>query len=260
MISAIDFLEDECISLARYWGLAPKYGICMDIVVTNTTAFEIVISAGQKAKRKFSQKDLDPGSRNNLVPDISHLTGEGKIENILLRKTKGGGGYCACFRPTEASNLSQIFEFVLITWKSYKIYPIHRPWGRGMIGISFHLKLSSKKLKWTNTRIYYKYLRPFLFVGDWFDPAAQSEFRIRYPYRFHCVESRVEYCLALVQGPISRSIWQLKLSFSIEKAWLHLLGQLNKGAKRKSIPYLKAGGKESKLKGRIDFSVQRELV
>ncbi|XP_008459909.1 coiled-coil domain-containing protein SCD2 [Cucumis melo] len=78
--------------LARYWGLAAKYGICMDIAVTKyehwsslaPLPFEIVISAGQKAKEEFSQKgDLDPESRSNLVPDISDLTGEGNIESML---------------------------------------------------------------------------------------------------------------------------------------------------------------------------------
>ncbi|KAG7025228.1 Coiled-coil domain-containing protein SCD2 [Cucurbita argyrosperma subsp. argyrosperma] len=89
--------------LARYWGLAAKYGICLDIAVTKyelwsslaPLPFEIVISAGQKAKEEFSQKgkflfvpftapgDLDTEKRSTLVPDISDLTGEGNIESML---------------------------------------------------------------------------------------------------------------------------------------------------------------------------------
>ncbi|XP_023005108.1 coiled-coil domain-containing protein SCD2-like isoform X2 [Cucurbita maxima] len=80
--------------LARYWGLAAKYGICLDIAVTKyehwsslaPLPFEIVISAGQKAKEEFSQKapgDLDTEQRSTLVPDISDLTGEGNIESML---------------------------------------------------------------------------------------------------------------------------------------------------------------------------------
>ncbi|XP_022991989.1 coiled-coil domain-containing protein SCD2-like isoform X2 [Cucurbita maxima] len=78
--------------LARYWGLAAKYGICMDIAVTKyehwsslaPLPFEIVISAGQKAKEEFSQKGyLDPEKRSHFVPDISDLTGEGNIESML---------------------------------------------------------------------------------------------------------------------------------------------------------------------------------
>ncbi|XP_022148903.1 coiled-coil domain-containing protein SCD2 isoform X2 [Momordica charantia] len=78
--------------LARYWGLAAKYGICMDIAMTKyehwsslaPLPFEIVISAGQKAKEEFSQQgDLDPEKRSGFVPDISDLTGEGNIESML---------------------------------------------------------------------------------------------------------------------------------------------------------------------------------
>ncbi|TYK21538.1 coiled-coil domain-containing protein SCD2 [Cucumis melo var. makuwa] len=114
-----------------------------------TTAFEIVISAGQKAKRKFSQKDLDPGSRNNLVPDISHLTGEGKIENML--SVEMGLKELAFLKVEEA---------IVLAFAQLR-HPISlRP--RDLRKDYAMKDLSMEK------------------VGDWFDPAAQSEFRIRY--------------------------------------------------------------------------------
>ncbi|TYH31288.1 hypothetical protein ES288_A01G161600v1, partial [Gossypium darwinii] len=71
--------------LARYWGLAVRYGICADIAVSKheywsslaPLPFEVVVSAGQKAKEEFSEKGY------KLVEDLSDLTGEGNIESML---------------------------------------------------------------------------------------------------------------------------------------------------------------------------------
>ncbi|KAF3430920.1 hypothetical protein FNV43_RR25650 [Rhamnella rubrinervis] len=78
--------------LARYWGLAAKYGICADIAVTKyehwsslaPLPFEVVLSAGQKAKEECWEKgDGDPEKRSKLVQDLNDLTGEGNIESML---------------------------------------------------------------------------------------------------------------------------------------------------------------------------------
>ncbi|XP_062110709.1 coiled-coil domain-containing protein SCD2-like isoform X2 [Humulus lupulus] len=78
--------------LARYWGLASKYGICADIAVTKyehwsslaPLPFEIVVSAGQKAKEESREKGGDdPEKRSKLVQDLNDLTGEGNIESML---------------------------------------------------------------------------------------------------------------------------------------------------------------------------------
>ncbi|KAM7269081.1 hypothetical protein ACFE04_024578 [Oxalis oulophora] len=78
--------------LARYWGLAAKYGICADIAVSKyeywsslaPLPFEIVISAGQKAKEEFREKgEVGIEHRSKLVLDLSDLTGEGNIESML---------------------------------------------------------------------------------------------------------------------------------------------------------------------------------
>ncbi|PRQ39793.1 hypothetical protein RchiOBHm_Chr4g0429091 [Rosa chinensis] len=78
--------------LARNWGLAAKYGICADIAVSKyehwsslaPLPFEVVVSAGQKAKEESWEKaDDDPDKRNNLVQDLNDLTGEGNIESML---------------------------------------------------------------------------------------------------------------------------------------------------------------------------------
>lgn len=78
--------------LARYWGLAVKHGICADIAVSKyehwsslaPLPFEIVISAGQKAKEESRKKGGDdPEKRSKLVLDLSDLTGEGNIESML---------------------------------------------------------------------------------------------------------------------------------------------------------------------------------
>ncbi|KAL9424305.1 hypothetical protein AB3S75_036232 [Citrus x aurantiifolia] len=78
--------------LARYWGLAAKYGICADVAVSKyeywsslaPLPFEVVISAGQKAKEECWEKgDDDNEKRSKLVVDINDLTGEGNIESML---------------------------------------------------------------------------------------------------------------------------------------------------------------------------------
>ncbi|KAI4343444.1 hypothetical protein L6164_010791 [Bauhinia variegata] len=78
--------------LARYWGLAAKYGICADIAVSKSEhwsslaplPFEVVLSAGQKAKEECWQKGDDgPEKRSTLVQDLNDLTGEGNIESML---------------------------------------------------------------------------------------------------------------------------------------------------------------------------------
>ncbi|CAH9129685.1 unnamed protein product [Cuscuta epithymum] len=78
--------------LARYWGLAAQYGICVDIAVTKheywssfaPLPFEIVLSAGQKAKEEYSQTGDDNPERGKHVQDLSDLTGESNIETMLL--------------------------------------------------------------------------------------------------------------------------------------------------------------------------------
>ncbi|XP_010682658.2 coiled-coil domain-containing protein SCD2 isoform X2 [Beta vulgaris subsp. vulgaris] len=78
--------------LARYWGLAAQLGICSDIATSKyehwssfaPLPFEVVISAGQKAKEKSWEKDgEDSESKNKLNQDLNDFTGEGNIENML---------------------------------------------------------------------------------------------------------------------------------------------------------------------------------
>ncbi|XP_058000626.1 coiled-coil domain-containing protein SCD2 isoform X2 [Hevea brasiliensis] len=78
--------------LARYWGLAAKYGICADVAVSKheywsslaPLPFEVVVSAGQKAKEECWEKgDDDNEKRSKLAVDLSDLTGEGNIESML---------------------------------------------------------------------------------------------------------------------------------------------------------------------------------
>ncbi|EOA19674.1 hypothetical protein CARUB_v10003326mg [Capsella rubella] len=78
--------------LARYWGLATRYGICSDIATSKyeywsslaPLPFEIVLSAGQKAKEESWEKDSEENEkRSQLVQDINDLTGEGNIESML---------------------------------------------------------------------------------------------------------------------------------------------------------------------------------
>ncbi|XP_061339871.1 coiled-coil domain-containing protein SCD2-like isoform X2 [Gastrolobium bilobum] len=77
--------------LARYWGLAVKHGICADIAQSKyehwsslaPLPFEVVISAGQKAKEESWNKSADGPDRSKLVRDLNDLTGEGNIESML---------------------------------------------------------------------------------------------------------------------------------------------------------------------------------
>ncbi|CAK9327255.1 unnamed protein product [Citrullus colocynthis] len=75
--------------LARYWGLAVQYGICADIAISKheywsslaPLPFEVVISAGQKAKEEpEGRNDQD---RSKLIQDLNDLSGEGNIESML---------------------------------------------------------------------------------------------------------------------------------------------------------------------------------
>ncbi|XP_057423016.1 coiled-coil domain-containing protein SCD2-like isoform X2 [Lotus japonicus] len=77
--------------LARYWGLAVKHGICADISQSKhehwsslaPLPFELVISAGQKAKEESWNKSADGPDRSKLVRDLNDLAGEGNIESML---------------------------------------------------------------------------------------------------------------------------------------------------------------------------------
>ncbi|KAL5760301.1 hypothetical protein ACOSP7_018814 [Xanthoceras sorbifolium] len=77
--------------LARYWGLAANYGICADVAVSKyeywsslaPLPFEVVISAGQKAKEQCWEKGDDDNEKRSVVLDVSDLTGEGNIESML---------------------------------------------------------------------------------------------------------------------------------------------------------------------------------
>ncbi|KAF5449248.1 hypothetical protein F2P56_029716 [Juglans regia] len=77
--------------LARYWGLAAKYGICADIAMSKyehwsslaPLPFEIVLSAGQKAKEEGWEKGNDDPEKRSKVQDFNDLTGEGNIESML---------------------------------------------------------------------------------------------------------------------------------------------------------------------------------
>ncbi|XP_059441289.1 coiled-coil domain-containing protein SCD2-like isoform X2 [Corylus avellana] len=77
--------------LARYWGLAVQHGICADIAASKhehwsslaPLPFEVVISAGQKAKEESLHRGGNDPDRSKPVRDISDLTGEGNIESML---------------------------------------------------------------------------------------------------------------------------------------------------------------------------------
>ncbi|KAG6708962.1 hypothetical protein I3842_06G108600 [Carya illinoinensis] len=77
--------------LARYWGLAAKYGVCADIAMSKyehwsslaPLPFEIVLSAGQKAKEEGWEKGDDDPEKRSQVQDFNDLTGEGNIESML---------------------------------------------------------------------------------------------------------------------------------------------------------------------------------
>ncbi|XVE56503.1 hypothetical protein DITRI_Ditri04bG0015600 [Diplodiscus trichospermus] len=77
--------------LARYWGLAVQHGICADIAVSKheywsalaPLPFEVVVSAGQKAKEEAWDRGGGDPDRSKLARDLSDLTGEGNIESML---------------------------------------------------------------------------------------------------------------------------------------------------------------------------------
>ncbi|MED6223032.1 scaffold protein Scd2 [Stylosanthes scabra] len=72
--------------LARYWSLAVEHGICSDVAISKheywsslaPLPFEVVISAGQKAKEESWNKN-----RSKPLRDLSDLAGEGNIESML---------------------------------------------------------------------------------------------------------------------------------------------------------------------------------
>uniref|UniRef100_A0A803L1G4 Coiled-coil domain-containing protein SCD2 n=1 Tax=Chenopodium quinoa TaxID=63459 RepID=A0A803L1G4_CHEQI len=78
--------------LARYWGLAAQIGICADIATSKyehwsslaPLPFELVISAGQKAKEESWEKGgEDSENKSRLNQDFNDLTGDGNIESML---------------------------------------------------------------------------------------------------------------------------------------------------------------------------------
>ncbi|XP_031478095.1 coiled-coil domain-containing protein SCD2-like isoform X2 [Nymphaea colorata] len=78
--------------LSRYWSLAVKYGIHAEVAGRKhehwsslaPLPFEVVLSAGQKAKEdSWSQGNDDPEKRAKRVRDLNDLTGEGNIESML---------------------------------------------------------------------------------------------------------------------------------------------------------------------------------
>lgn len=94
MILTQNEMEDVVLKrcwLARYWGLATQFGICADIAASKheywssfaPLPFELVISAGQKAKEECLEKGDDNPERGKLVQDLNDLTGEGNIESML---------------------------------------------------------------------------------------------------------------------------------------------------------------------------------
>ncbi|KAK6920454.1 hypothetical protein RJ641_014132 [Dillenia turbinata] len=76
--------------LARYWGLAVRYGICADIAVLKhehwsslaPLPFEVVVSAGQKAKEE-AWNGNESNKRERLAREQSDLMGDGNIESML---------------------------------------------------------------------------------------------------------------------------------------------------------------------------------
>ncbi|KAF5743657.1 hypothetical protein HS088_TW08G00242 [Tripterygium wilfordii] len=77
--------------LARYWSLAVQHGICADIAISKhehwsalaPLPFEVVISAGQKAKEESWDRGGGDPDRSKLARDLNDLTGEGNIESML---------------------------------------------------------------------------------------------------------------------------------------------------------------------------------
>lgn len=94
MILTQNEMEDVVLKrcwLARYWGLATQFGICADIAASKheywssfaPLPFELVMSAGQKAKEECLEKGDDNPERGKVVQDLNDLTGEGNIESML---------------------------------------------------------------------------------------------------------------------------------------------------------------------------------
>ncbi|KAH9705611.1 coiled-coil domain-containing protein SCD2 [Citrus sinensis] len=77
--------------LARYWGLAVQHGTCADIAVSKhelwsalaPLPFEVVISAGQKAREESWERASGDPDRSKHARELSDLTGEGNIETML---------------------------------------------------------------------------------------------------------------------------------------------------------------------------------
>ncbi|CAO2829667.1 unnamed protein product [Amaranthus hypochondriacus] len=78
--------------LAFYWGLAAHLGICADIATSKyehwsslaPLPFEVVVSAGQKAKEESWEKGgEDSESKSRANQDLNDFTGEGNIESML---------------------------------------------------------------------------------------------------------------------------------------------------------------------------------
>ncbi|KAJ8772447.1 hypothetical protein K2173_027624 [Erythroxylum novogranatense] len=77
--------------LARYWGLAVQHDISADVAVLKheqwsalaPLPFEIVISAGQKAKEECWEMGSGDSDRSKPDRDLGDLTGEGNIESML---------------------------------------------------------------------------------------------------------------------------------------------------------------------------------
>ncbi|CAI9113731.1 OLC1v1014391C1 [Oldenlandia corymbosa var. corymbosa] len=77
--------------LARYWDLAVRHGICADVAASKheywsslaPLPFEIVISAGQKAREESWTGGDDNDRKTKHVRNLSDLTGDGNIESML---------------------------------------------------------------------------------------------------------------------------------------------------------------------------------
>ncbi|KAJ3701507.1 hypothetical protein LUZ61_005212 [Rhynchospora tenuis] len=78
--------------LARYWGLAVKYGICPEIAPAKhehwssfaPLPFEYVLAAGQRAKEEASTTDEgDVEKRTKPARALNDIVGEGNIESML---------------------------------------------------------------------------------------------------------------------------------------------------------------------------------
>ncbi|KAL5539181.1 hypothetical protein UlMin_042795 [Ulmus minor] len=127
--------------LARYWGLAVQHGKCADIVVTKhehwsssaPLLFEVVVSAGGG----------DP-DRSKVVCDLSDLTGEGNIENMLsvemgLRelaslkvylefmfysKAPSDPKFLEAFEPSEEEAEDALFKELIYFWRRAKVHDV----------------------------------------------------------------------------------------------------------------------------------------